>query len=149
MASKKIETVLCEEDWYAAGKQYLREDGIPFTFQDYFESRLRGDDKDHTVCECGRPLKPSQDSFWSYLSHKYCVPGYMWNLWMAEYKSRMSSTPGSGKGSKVREKQERAKKEATVEGAIERNEGERQISLKRPRRLGRHVLATRPRGPLS
>lgn len=36
---------------------------------------------------------------------------------MAEYEARMSSTPASAKGSKVREKQERAKKEATVEGA--------------------------------
>ena len=36
---------------------------------------------------------------------------------MAEYEARISSTPGSAKGSKVREKQERAKKGATVEGA--------------------------------
>ena len=36
---------------------------------------------------------------------------------MAEYEARMSSTPGSAKGSKVREKQERAKKGATAEGA--------------------------------
>jgi hypothetical protein len=117
MASKKMDSVLHKEDWHAAGKQYLREDGIPLTFQDYFESRLRGDDKDHTVCECGKSLKPSQDSLWSHLSRKHCVPGCMWNIWMAEYEARMSSTPGSAKGSKVREKQERAKKEATVEGA--------------------------------
>lgn len=50
-------------------------------------SRLRGDDKDHTVCECGKSLKPSQDSLWSHTSRKHCVPGCMWNIWRAEERS--------------------------------------------------------------